>query len=496
MKTNSRPVELPERFAVLLSSKQRGKQLVAGCCALAESKRVHVGMTLAHARSLLCGHCAEIREFRPDEDSQALNRLALWSLRFTPVVAVDQPDGLLMDIAGCEHLYGGEVPLVQRIAHALDRLGLQHRIAVGPTYSAAHAVARFANERIICFHEDVLQDMLARLPIDALQIESAVCDSLNAVGVEQVEQLLALPREVLASRYGSALLRRIDQTMGTATELIQPVREPEPFTVSYVFDGPVLNLAAIEVTARELLQSLTRKLKKTGLGIVCLALRLFRIDTPPETMTWTFAHPTHDSQHVWSLVHTRLERVHLGFGVEVIALQATRTATVQVMQNTLWSDDGIGVNDVALGKLLDQLIDHLGPQAVTHPVLCESHMPEVAFKLSHFDETSCAKSQTSFAIDPAIRPSRLFDPLQMAQVIALVPHGPPAQIVWRGRTLAVLSCVGPERILFPWWAIRPFENQAVQEVRDYFAVQDEHGRWLWLFRRASTGQWFVHGEWA
>ncbi len=481
---------------MLISSKQRGKHLVATCCALAQSKGVHVGMTLAHARSLLCGHRAEIREFTPHEDSQALRRLALWSLRFTPIVAVDEPDGLLMDLAGCEHLYGGEVPLVQRIAHALDRLGLQHRIAVGPTYSAARAVARFTNERITCFHEDGLQDMLAAFPIEALQIETAVCDALNAVGVERAEQLLTLPRDALTARYGSGLLRRIDQTLGTATELIQPVREAEPFAVSYVFDGPILNLAAIEATARELLQSLARKLKSAGLGIVCLALRLLRIDTPPETMTWTFAHPTHDSQHVWSLLRPRLERVHLGFGVEVILLQATRTATVQVMQNTLWADDGIGVNDVALGKLFDQLIDHLGPQAVTRPVLCESHIPEASFRLAHFDETSRTKSQTSFAIDSAIRPSRLFDPLQMAQVIALVPDGPPAQIVWRGQTLAVLSCVGPERILFPWWSHHPLDNQAVQEVRDYFAVQDEHGRWLWLFRRASTGQWFVHGEWA
>lgn len=491
--------EPPEPFVLLLSFQERGKQLVAACCAPAERQHVRIGMTLAHARSLLQGCRVVIRDFAPDEDRRALHRLALWALRFTPIVAVDEPDGLLMDIAGCEHLYGGDRPMVQRITHALDRLGLDHRIVVGPTFSAVRAVARYTNERVILFDEETLLDRVAGLPVDVLRVESSVHEALNAVGVERIGQLLSLPREALAARHGNSLLRCLDQMMGAATELIRPVHEPDPFSLSYVFDGPVLDAAVIEATTRELLGSLTRALKKACLGVACLVLKWLRIDTTPETLTWTFAHSTCEPQHIWSLIRPRVERVSLGFGVEVIVLSAVRTAMIRKTQGALWPDwsDDHGAKDAALGELLDHLIDHLGPQAVTRLEVRESHAPENVFRHHPFGETGGHPSTgSSGVIDPSTRPSRLFDIPQPAQVITPAPDGPPAQIVWRGETLAVRHGLGPERILLPWWLTSPVEGRAVQEIRDYYAVQDGHGRWLWLFRRDNTGSWFVHGEWA
>ena len=210
----------PERSVTLLIATQRGRQLIAACCAQAESRGVRVGMTLAHARSLLQGQCVEVADYSPDKDRQALERLAVWALRFTPIVAVDEPDGLLMDIAGCEHLYGGELPMAQRIAHAIARLGLNQRLAVGPTFFATRITARHAAERFMIFHEATLPEVIAEFPIEALRIEPSICENLYAVGVERIDQLLSLPREALASRYGVGLLRCLDQLLGTATELI------------------------------------------------------------------------------------------------------------------------------------------------------------------------------------------------------------------------------------------------------------------------------------
>src|SRR3954469_22684267 len=39
-------------------------------------------------------------------DLAALHRLAEWATRFSPLVAPDSADGLMLDITGCAHLWG------------------------------------------------------------------------------------------------------------------------------------------------------------------------------------------------------------------------------------------------------------------------------------------------------------------------------------------------------------------------------------------------------
>ena len=81
-----------------------------------------------------------------------------------------------------------------------------------------------------------------------------------------------------------------------------------------------------------------------------------------------------------------------------------------------------------------------------------------------------------------------------AEVIALTPDGPPQTLRWRGVDHTVLASQGPERIGGEWWRGR--HPSPVWATRDYFRVQDERGRWLWLYRVLETGRWFVHGQWA
>jgi protein ImuB len=97
----------------------------------------------------------------------------------------------------------------------------------------------------------------------------------------------------------------------------------------------------------------------------------------------------------------------------------------------------------------------------------------------------------------APRPSRLFDTPEPIKVVAIVPDGPPSWMAWRGQAHTVRSSLSPERIGLPWW-----DHHDAAGTRDYYEVQDELGRWLWVFRerrtssRSAACRWFVHGEWA
>ncbi len=71
------------------------------------------------------------------------------------------------------------------------------------------------------------------------------------------------------------------------------------------------------------------------------------------------------------------------------------------------------------------------------------------------------------------------------------PEGPIVQIDWRGEVSRVRRCVGPERLGAEWW-----RWETPPPDREYFAAELESGRWVWVFRQASTARWFVHGVWA
>ena len=84
--------------------------------------------------------------------------------------------------------------------------------------------------------------------------------------------------------------------------------------------------------------------------------------------------------------------------------------------------------------------------------------------------------------------------VQAAEVVALIPEGPPRQFRWRGVLHQVAQAEGPERIAGEWW------RQADNEIeRDYYVVEDAMGRRFWLYRAGlynrggATPQWFVQG---
>ncbi|RIK65792.1 MAG: hypothetical protein DCC65_11680, partial [Planctomycetota bacterium] len=462
------------------------------------------------ARALLAGVRVREHPAAPHEDRTALRRLARWMLRFAPVVSPDAPDGLMLDISGCGQLFGGERAHARRIAAALRGWGLHPRLAVAPTFACAWAMARFGAEDIAWVGDDAVRDALSPLPVAALRIAEASADHLADIGIERIEHLWALPRDELAARFGADLLHRLDLLTGAAAETIQPIHEARRFEVAHVFDGPVRRIEIVEATTRQLLAALVEQLHAADRGVVELAAVFRRAGagpasppsaSPPDRAAGDAAtslrltYPSRDAAHLWKLLWPRLERTHLGHGVEEIILRAVRTGRVINEQAVFLREtrrDFAG-GAVALGELVDHLVSRLGEQTVTRVRPEETYVPEYAFAHDAVREDAPRAAGRAVLADrvihPAPRPSRLFEPPERARVLSLVPDGPPVWLDWRERSGEVVSGVGPERISFPWWKGGP----AVE--RDYYEVEDEHGRRLWVYRDGGSGAWFVHGQW-
>ncbi len=362
-------------------------------------------------------------------------------------------------------------------------------------------MARYGPDQIAAVPAKNVKRSLAALPVAALRISAEIETALSEVGIERIGQLLDLPHDELAARFGSELLRRLDQASGERQEHIEAIQPAAPRQVTQAFAGPVARLEIIRTVVRELLMALMAKLHGEQSGIRHLCLTFQRVDAESTSLTLSLTYPSRDVDHLWSLVQPKLERVPLGYGVEEITLHATRTARVIDEQMYLWPEELSAKRTDqtrAVGELVDQLKDRLGPRAVKQVKAVESYVPEQAF-IQHVVQSigsphaDRAARSAEVAIRLVNRPSQLFETPEPARVLALVPDGPPARFQWRGLECAVRTSLGPERVVAPWWAGHRSSSDA---VRDYYEVEDTHGRWLWLFRVTATGRWFVHGLWA
>jgi len=471
-----------------------GRQLVACCCEQAAEVGVRPGLTVAHARALLPVGDAVIEPQQPHRELAALEAMARWAHRFSPIVAMDPPDGLQIDIAGCERLFGGEHRLLDLIADAVQRLGFRARIAAAPTFACAWAVARFGAPDRSMVGEADHRRVLAALPVEALRLERTVVDALGEVGIERIEHLLDLPRSSLPARFGHELLRRLDVAMGLGPETIDPVRPVSPVVVERVFLGPVTRMDAIELTMRELVTELSQALAQRECGARRIELRVDRFNAEPLSKVLVLGRPSRDPRHLWSLLSPRVESINLGWGVERLVLAAPHLGRLPHEDEAWeWGEGAVGRRlDHALGELLDTLGNRLGSNRVVRAESVASHLPERATCFRPALEGK--KGEESVLPSPFFpdRPSLLLERPDPIEVIAMTPDGPPSWFRWRGLEQRITASAGPERLAEEWWREKP--NRDCVSGRDYFKIQDERGCWLWIYR--VRGCWFVHGLWA
>jgi len=480
--------------AFVLTRQVASRDIVVRRCAVARAAGIAEGIDLTHARSLVPPRVSfHTQAHRPDRDAAALHALACWALRFAPLVAPDPPDGLMIDISGTQRLHRGEKRLLRAIASGIHRLGFGIRIAAASTFASAWAVSRFGEYPLARVDPGREAQAIEPLPTAALRIDEQTMHGLTQIGITRVGHLLDLPRASLAARFDLALVHRLHQALGNTHEHIEPVRPTPPARSELLFDGPTDRFESIHAAARHVLENLTAQLAKRERGIHRLDLEVLRPRAAPERIHISLSRPSRSTRHLWSLLRAQLDRVDLGEGVEGLALTASRTARLrheQIHSRALGAGDE-QIVPAAWGELVDTLVARLGPDNIVRIDPVESHLPGRAFRERSVMQPP-PRDLASVAIVPADRPTTLFSRPEPADTMALTPDGPILSLGWRARRWNIVSCSRPERIGPEWWRNHP---AASHPDRDYFAVQTESGRWLWICRLLGTARWFVHGEW-
>lgn len=452
------------------------------------------GMTLADAR-------ARIPEVRteassPQADAALLDHVLHDFGRFTPMSAVDGPDGLIMDVTGCTHLFDGEDGVVRAVADRVSRIGLTARLALAGSPQAARVLARFSAQGIVQSSDD--RARVRSLPVAALELSDRETEALRRAGLKTIADVDDRPRSPLAARFGGDFPTRLDRILGLEDTRITPHRPPASVTADRLLLEPIMDGQHIETVVGELLEDVARSLEARSLGGRCFALALFRVDGEVRWIEVRASRASRDRSVVARLFRERLSSLanplNPGFGFDHFRMEVVHVETLLPDQATLEASPS---QSLMFDALTDRLRARLGDKAVLRMEPVESHLPE---RNVHLAPVAHARDPVAKWPDrergsPPLRPFHLFDPPQPIDAIALAPDGPPARFKWRRVNHQVTRAEGPERIEGEWWR-RPRHR-----TRDYYRVEDDTGRRFWIFRAGHYGstpepRWYLHGLFA
>ena len=439
--------------ALVVYGKRGNAELLTAVDDRAERLGLAPGVALAQARAMHPGIEAIAED--AEADAALLESIADWCLRYTPLVACDPPDGLLLDISGCAHLYGGEDALVADLSERLEKAGLAYRIAIAGSIGAAYAAAHHGEPgRYACGEERAL---LSPLPLAALRIEPGTVAALARVGLKHIGDIVDLPRAPLTARFGTQVLRQLDRALGREHEPLNPRLPVAPYVAEQRFAEPIAREQDVLAIVARLAARLKHALERRGDGARRIELTLFRTDGEVRRLATGCSRPLRDPAAIRALfverLHALADALDPGFGFDMARL------SVLVAEPCPPEQIGIGgsENDAELDRLVDRLSARLGARRVRRPVAQDSHIPELAAacvpaQMTGTDDGWDAFRRYRAQADLAPRPLRLLMRPEPIEAVAEVPDGPPLRFRWRRALHEVIAAEGPERIEGAWWS--------------------------------------------
>ncbi|WP_316860468.1 DNA polymerase Y family protein [uncultured Cohaesibacter sp.] len=517
--------------------------------AMAEEQGVQRGMGLADARAL----CPDLQTMPANQeaDNQFLHLLARWAGRFCPWVGLEGPDGLVLDVTGSTHLFGGEQALLETLDERLGRAGLSAQLALADTRGAAWALAHYGAWQpgsvspaenkgggVAQGGRDLSSqlaprgkslEVLGALPVAALRLDEKICTGLLRLGVRTIEALYALPRATLTRRFGLEPLMRLDQALGHREEAISPLSEAPHYGVRMSLPDPIGLADDVMAVTGKLLDRLCDKLDREGCGARILQLTMRRLDQAASQVELRLARPMREACRILPLFERGVGEVDAGFGIDMVRLEAVAVEPMVDEQMTSIVLGGATGSKERGGPLaagmsesrsLDDLITRLGSRIGLENVFrfipADSHIPERSFSLQPAawsapvglwpgaggtEGSEVSRGSENVGMGPP-RPVRLFPPeaivLPLSCELDMDRREPPEHFRWRRMQLSVARARGPERIAPEWWWEDPLWRSG---IRDYWWVETRQGWRLWLFhtpqnRLAHLSSWFVQGEFA
>ena len=490
----------PEQEKTALYQRDKGADRLVFLSAEAQAAGLTPGMSVADARARLPG--IRLAAVDHDGDQQILTSFARWAFRYSPVTGVDGDGlGIWIEATGASHLFGGLEKMCADIYRTISQTGLVPQLATAPTFGAAWALAHYAPAAVsgpvyAPVRRQQMRDILAALPVAALRVDSDIVFALSRAGLREIGHLYPLGRADLTARFGPDVVLNYARLFGDQPESPVPVQPLQPVLVTQVWAEPVIGYEALSAMVSQMTEQISDRLVQAEQAARSFELGWKGSDGQIGRLFFRLSRPGRRKHTLQRLLAGAAEQIDAEFGVEYSWIQAHGLTAESPVTGLLGTDED-SLNAGQVSELVDILAARLGPDKVRRVIsrpdwqVADSQVwlpvADVTDKTAHWPMPSLAGLS-------APRPVRLLDHPEPVKVVAMMPDHPPAMIRWRHHNWAVLRATGPERVGPRWWDHKSADSLS----RDYYRVEVEDGRRLWLCReglveRGDQVSWSVHG---
>lgn len=415
---------------------EQHRMLVCNCSAIAVG--IKPGMSLATVQALCFEICIFDRD--PRQETDTLQALAYLCYRFTPMVSIQPPDCLLLEIGGCLKLFKGLRQLLITISEAINELGHEYSPGLAGTLKAAvllsHAdpgtransdtrtnlntiasaietndltlsvkpehssgspqSARQNSEQQSCFDDfsgvllkpDVFEQHLHALPLDVLDCSTRLKTSFRSTGFRCLGDLLRLPGAAIGKRYGKNFLTYLKQLTGELADPQQALELPPEFDSTLHFNDGIISTEMLAFPMKRLLLALCGYLYARQLHCNELQWDMSLVGSKTDVLTLHFAQPHNHLEHFLSMSRLKLENRALSAPVESLNLHVAHLHPAEQYNADFFGQQDSNKQNDTMAVVLDKLRVRLGTNAVYGLNLADSHIPEQAWQTADFINTS------------------------------------------------------------------------------------------------------------
>ena len=462
-------------------------------------------------------------------DAAAQRATASIALGFTPRVAL-LDEAVLMEVSGSLRLFGGLLKLMAMLEERL-KLFFESNSLPAQVIRSQGATSLIALGRLRASRQASasVSRRVADLPMHTLSAARPHLGVLERTGCRTWDDLLKLPRDGVAQRFGAELLQALDRARGALPDNYTWLTLPEQFDEKLELEALVIHAPALMHGVERLLASLQAWLlgRQSGLSALKITWHLDkrRDVAPTGELEIRTAQPAQDLRHVARLVAERLGQQNLPAPVHSLSLQSLAT---ELLADSAAATGSLLMEERKQGDGATELIERLGARLGEAQVqvwqACASHRPEHMQRWDNAASTSNAiksiatSSRITWAKEQKglkkeakgkelAKSEALYPTWLLPQPIKLATVG--NSPVYQGK---LTRLAGPQRLEASGWLMSS-DAQGLQghgqgdippAIRDYFIYRSQQASLLWIYserlevspQAAAQRAWYLHGFFA
>lgn len=409
-------------------------------------------------------------------------------LRFSPQIAVREPNVVLIEIGKCSSLYS-EKSFIARVQVLLRRFGFNGKVAISMDIPSSLAMARYSVSSVDQLPVEALDDFGDPFGTDPVGRKSILkmIESLKRLGIQTVFQFKVIPSSSIPSRFGGMGLY-CRQRLEDASRIPWPYwKPPEVFTerMELLSSEYCSDIEPLLFKSKEMLDRLFSRLRGRVLRAerICFSIELEKYSTvqkPIREWKFEFITPQGSTSGFLPILRERLNwdlgQIPIESYVTAMSCHILSTTLGQSAQRNLFHSRSEEAREEAIGSFYGQLEEYLGKNHVFWAKTTEERFPEKSWLRTN--QKDCP--QVDLKDRYPCRPTRVFKSPVPVSVIQ-------DRIVFKGKVFKLIKWSRVERLSLDWLDDVP--------ARNYYRVDLQGGRALWVFSESSQvgHHYFVHG---